>query len=403
MSAAPRACPPQPHECSMSEPVRFLNSFAHALSVMTLYPEGHPSRDSAIDTAYQELSDLTTSTQPPSFTFLGEDIIYGRLALRDLKEWSWGRRLAAAGIQRLEFERHVSRDEFESFLQEILARLTLSLIDTSEQRFARPLGVRFGAVGIRDQREETTEPLAIATLDVTLDEEAGMLAWLHDEVRARGSVPLIEAETVVRSLAVAMHGEANIVLPLLQLKEFDQYTTTHSLNVAVLAMGMAEFVGCAPAEVRKFGVAGLLHDIGKVRIPLEVLTKPGKLTPEERQLMNRHPADGAKTIIKTDPDLDVAAIVAYEHHVMLNGEGYPTFHYDRDCTLASRLVHVCDVYDALCTRRPYREAWTSDAATKYLQDRSGIEFDPELVEAFIRMLTISRPATVQAFAGQGAP
>ena len=403
MSAAPRACPPQPHECSMSEPVRFLNSFAHALSVMTLYPEGHPSRDSAIDTAYQELSDLTTSTQSPSFTFLGEDIIYGRLALRDLKEWSWGRRLAAAGIQRLEFERHVSRDEFESFLQEILARLTLSLIDTSEQRFARPLGVRFGAVGIRDQREETTEALAIATLDVTLDEEAGMLAWLHDEVRARGSVPLIEAETVVRSLAVAMHGEANIVLPLLQLKEFDQYTTTHSLNVAVLAMGMAEFVGCAPAEVRKFGVAGLLHDIGKVRIPLEVLTKPGKLTPEERQLMNRHPADGAKTIIKTDPDLDVAAIVAYEHHVMLNGDGYPTFHYDRDCTLASRLVHVCDVYDALCTRRPYREAWTSDAATKYLQDRAGIEFDPELVEAFIRMLTISRPATVQAFAGQGAP
>jgi putative nucleotidyltransferase with HDIG domain len=386
----------------MSEPVRFLNAFAHALSVMTLYPEGHPSRDSAIDAAYQELSDLTTSAQPPSFTFLGEDIIYGRLALRDLKDWSWGRRLAAAGIQRLEFERRITRDEFESFLQEILARLTLSLIDTSEQRFSRPLGVRFGAVGIRDEAEESAEPLAIATLDVTLDEEAGMLAWLQDEVRARGSVPLLEAETVVRSLAVAMHGEANIVLPLLQLKEFDQYTTTHSLNVAVLAMGVAEFVGCTAPEVRKIGVAGLLHDIGKVRIPIEVLTKPGKLTPAERQLMNRHPVDGAKTIIKTDAGLDLAAVVAYEHHVMLNGDGYPTFHYDRDCTLASRLVHVCDVYDALCTRRPYREAWTSDESTKYLEERSGMEFDPELVGAFIRMLRASQTATLRTISRAGA-
>ncbi|HET7372364.1 MAG TPA: HD domain-containing phosphohydrolase [Gemmatimonadaceae bacterium] len=373
----------------MSEPVRFLNSFAQSLSVMTLYPEGHPSREAAIDAAYQELNDLTTSAQPPSFTFLGEDVIYGRQALRELKEWSWGRRLTAAGVQRLEFERRVSRDEFEGFLQEILARLTLSLIDTSEQRSARPLGVRFGAVGMREQTEEQDEPLAIATLDVTLDEEAGMLAWLHDEVRSRGSIPLIEAETVVRSLAVAMHSEAHIVLPLLQLKEFDQYTTTHSLNVSVLAMGVAEILGCSPAEVRRIGVAGLLHDIGKIRIPLEVLTKPGKLTAEERQLMNRHPADGARTIIKTDADLDVAAVVAYEHHIMLNGGGYPTLHYDRACTLASRLVHVCDVYDALCTRRPYRDAWSSDAAKAYLDERAGIEFDRDLVAAFLKMLRLS--------------
>jgi putative nucleotidyltransferase with HDIG domain len=183
---------------------------------------------------------------------------------------------------------------------------------------------------------------------------------------------------------------------LLQLKEFDQYTTTHSLNVSVLAMGVAEFVGCTPAEVRTIGVAGLLHDIGKIRVPLEVLTKPGKLTPAERQLMNRHPVDGAKTIIKTDAGLELAAVVAYEHHVMLNGGGYPTFHYDRDCTLASRLVHVCDVYDALCTRRPYREAWTSEAAAKYLEERSGIEFDRELVVAFMRMLGASRSTTIQA-------
>jgi HD-GYP domain-containing protein (c-di-GMP phosphodiesterase class II) len=379
----------------MSEPASFLNSFAHALSVMTLYPEGHPARESAIDSSYQDLSDLTTAAErPPSFTFLDDEIIYGRQALRDLKHWSWGRRLTAAGVQRLEFERQVSRDEFESFLQEILARLTLSLIDTSEQRQVRSLGVRFGAVGLQNEPNASTEPIAVATMDFKLDEEADTLRWLQSEVQSRGSIPLLEAETLVCSLAVAMHRDAQIVLPLVQLKEFDQYTTTHSLNVSVLSMGVGEAIGCSPAEVRMFGIAGLLHDIGKIRIPLEVLTKPGKLTPEERLLMNKHPADGARVIIQTDGDLDLPAVVAYEHHIMLDGGGYPTLHYNRACTLASRLVHVCDVYDALCTKRPYRDAWTSAAAEAYLQERAGIEFDPDLVDAFLKMLRQSVCASV---------
>jgi len=82
----------------MSEPIAFLNAFAHALSVMTLYPEGHPSRESAIDATYEQLSDLTSGGQRPSFTFLDDEVIYGREALRDLKGWPWGRRLTAAGI-----------------------------------------------------------------------------------------------------------------------------------------------------------------------------------------------------------------------------------------------------------------------------------------------------------------
>ena len=199
-------------------------------------------------------------------------------------------------------------------------------------------------------------------------------------------MPLAEAEAVVRSLAVAMHGDRQIMLPLLQLKEFDQYTTTHSMNVAVLSMALAEFLGLAAADVRGFGIAGLLHDIGKVKIPLEVLTKPGKLTDEERALMNEHPAAGARMLLEVEEDLDLAVVVAYEHHIMINGGGYPVLHYARDCHHASKLVHVCDVYDALRTRRPYREAWSFEKTLGYLQERSGLEFDPELCGAFIRMM-----------------
>jgi putative nucleotidyltransferase with HDIG domain len=372
----------------MSDPAGFLNSFAHALAVMVLYPEGHPSRERAIDAAYQLLEGITASAERPVFTFLGDEVVYGRDALRELKDWEWSRRLVAAGIQRLEFERRVSRDEFESFLQEILARLTLSAIDTSESRQMRPLGIRFGAVGIQGQSdlEDAAATRALATLDLTLNEEVETLHWLQHEVESRGAVPLMEAEAVVRSLSVAMHSDRRMVLPLLQLKEFDQYTTTHSLNVAVLSMGLAESLGLAPGEVRAYGIAGLLHDIGKTRIPLELLTKPGKLTDDERRIINTHPVDGARIIMESDEDLEVAAVVAYEHHIMLNGGGYPALHYRRGCTLASRLVHVCDVFDALRTKRPYRDAWESERATAYLAERAGTEFDPDLVTAFVAML-----------------
>jgi putative nucleotidyltransferase with HDIG domain len=250
----------------------------------------------------------------------------------------------------------------------------------------RGLGVRFGSVGLQGVDDIDKQPTNVATLDVGLTDEAETLRWMQSEVVSKGTVPLLEAEAVVRSLSVAMHGDRHIVLPLLQLKEFDQYTTTHSLNVAVLSMALAESLGCGPKEVRAYGVAGLLHDIGKIKIPLEILTKSGMLTPEERALMQQHPADGARIIIQSEENLDMAAVVAYEHHIMLNGRGYPAMHYPRECTLASRLVHVCDVYDALRTKRPYRDAWPADLTENYLEERAGVEFDPDLVTAFLGIL-----------------
>ena len=370
----------------MSDPVKFLTTFAQALAGMALYTENHPARAKGIDVAYQELQDLQRDTPRPLFTFLGDEVVFGRLPLRDLRSWDWSARLAQAGIQRLEFEDRVSRDEFEDFLDQVLARLTLSAIDTSEARQFKRSSIKFGVVGVKGEVEHEAEPLQTATLQFSLGEEAETIRWLHDEVKQHETLPLAEAEAVVRSLSVAMHGDQQMIMPLLQLKQFDQYTTTHSLNVSVLTMALAEFLGMGGNDVRAFGVAGLLHDLGKVRIPIEVLTKTGKLTPDERQLMNQHPAEGARLILESEEKLDLAAVVAYEHHIMLNGLGYPPIHFRRACHQASNLVHVCDVYDALRTRRPYREAWPVDQVLPYLEGRAGLEFDPELVKAFIQMM-----------------
>src|SRR5438046_9336237 len=121
---------------------------------MTLYGAGHPARERAIDDAFQELHDLQSAAPHALFTFLGDEIVFGNLPLRELKAWDWSRRLAQAGIERLEFEDQVGREEFAGFLDEVLARLTLSAIDTSEARQLRRSSIKYGAVGVRGEVEQ---------------------------------------------------------------------------------------------------------------------------------------------------------------------------------------------------------------------------------------------------------
>src|SRR3989475_10519230 len=186
---------------------------------------------------------------------------------------AWRRQGSSVSSSRIAWGGKTSR----RFLAEVLARLTLSAIDTSEARQLRRSSIRYGTVGVRGETEQGAE-VPTATIRYSLGEEADTVRWFQDEVKTRGVLPLTEAEAVVSSLSLAMHGSRHILIPLLQLKEFDQYTTTHSMNVAVLAMALAEFLGLGARDVRNFGIAGLLHDIGKVRIPLEILTKPGRFT-----------------------------------------------------------------------------------------------------------------------------
>jgi putative nucleotidyltransferase with HDIG domain len=374
----------------MSDPIRFLVSFGQAVSTMALYNDGHPARERAVDRSYRCLQDLQQHDPNPRFSFLGEETIYQETALRELGDWEWGTRLAQAGVQRIELDTNVTREQYEEFLEEMMARITLSFIDSAEARPNRPTGIKVGSLGIRGETRELQEtldaPAPVATISYSLGEEAASIQSMHKEVLQRGKLPLAEAEAVVRSLSMAMHGDQEMILPLLQLREFDEYTTTHSLNVSVLVMALAESLGLAPQDVRTFGVAGLLHDLGKVHIPQDILNKPGKLTDQERQVMQHHPVAGAKMIIESGRRLDLAAAVAHEHHIMINGKGYPTHHYRRDCHKASKLVHVCDVYDALRTRRPYRDAWEAERVLTYLEERAGTEFEPEAANAFVSMM-----------------
>ncbi len=365
----------------------FLTAVAQAISTMSLYEEGHPARERAVDTAYERALQLQEEIARPEFTFLGRETVLNGRPLADLKSWEWASRLDAGGVQRLEFLGPVDRGDMDLFLDAVRARLAGAAVDTAEVRQTRIGTLRYGLVGIagHDATEEREE-MATATLTYTLREEAETVRWLHDELKSERELQMVEAEAIVASLSVAMHAEQEFLVPLLRLKEYDQYTTTHALNVAVLSMALAEYIGLAPREVRAFGISGLLHDLGKVNIPDDILNKPGKLTDQEREIMQAHPADGARIILTSEKHLDLAAVVAYEHHIMFNGCGYPSLSHPRQCHQASDLVHICDVFDALRTDRPYRDAWPAPKALALIQDNAAIEFHPGLARSFLEMM-----------------
>lgn len=257
---------------------------------------------------------------------------------------------------------------------------------TAPARGSIQTGPRFVADGRSPLRARVNA--VIEALEYTgLGEEMAAVIYLHEEVAAGRAIPMAEATSIVQSLTVIMHRGNAMRLPLLTPRTSAEYAITHACNVAMLSIGLSDALGLTDTDTRAIGAAALLHDIGNAKFPQELLTKSGGLTAEERQQIERHPVEGARILSAHGPGNSLAATVAYEHHVWFNGEGgYPHLKFPRAAHYASRIVHVCDIYDALRSRRPYREALPRERAMEIVSSLAGVELDPAIVSAFADML-----------------
>jgi putative nucleotidyltransferase with HDIG domain len=160
------------------------------------------------------------------------------------------------------------------------------------------------------------------------------------------------------------------------------------VNVSILTMGQARALGVDGPLLREFGLAALMHDIGKVKTPLEVLNKPDKLTEQEFTVMKRHVVDGAE-ILRATPDIPaLAPVVAFEHHLRLDGTGYPHEVKRASLNLGTMLCSIADVYDAMRSQRAYQQAFPSDRILEVLKRSDGQQFDQHLVRRFAQLVGI---------------
>jgi putative nucleotidyltransferase with HDIG domain len=390
----------------------FLTTLWRYFSAASLYRSDHPHRRALVAEVHRSLTDLLSFDPRPSFSILEGEVVYADSPLRELRAAGWPARLEEAHVGRLEFRRGIERDEVAALLEAIEERLRGEGAEAtgSPPGAATPdaptfqlAHARFGPLGFRDPDAEGRGQHDLG--GVKLAEEAGALEWLHEEAGETGAVPVAETLAIVQSLSVGMHGAQRLIAPFLTLKETDQYTAGHCINVAILAMSLAEEMGLPAVAVRGIGAAGLLHDVGKVTVPSDILNKPGRLTDEERAVIERHPVEGCRILLDSGDEMALPAVVAYEHHIGSEGGGYPRTRFPRTTMLASRLVQVCDFYDALRTRRRYRAPLPAETVVGILRENAGTHLDPDLVEPFVSMIERWDPATLldEEIGNGGAP
>ena len=194
--------------------------------------------------------------------------------------------------------------------------------------------------------------------------------------------------TAARQLIDAVLQDPSALAALTTIQRYDMYTFAHSVNVSILALCIGTRLRLQWTALEELGIAGLLHDIGKVTIPHEVLVKPGDLTREELATVQNHPVEGAK-ILQNIPGMGpVPPVVAYEHHMRINGAGYPIQRAGQTIAGASRITAVSDCYDAMTAVRPYRPALAPDQVLRQIGRLAGSHYDPAIVRELIGALGI---------------
>ena len=178
------------------------------------------------------------------------------------------------------------------------------------------------------------------------------------------------------------------------MRTYDNYTFTHMVNVSILTMGQARALGIDGRLLREFGLSALMHDIGKVRTPKDILDKPDRLTDAEFEIMRRHTVDGAE-ILRRTPEMPVLApVVAFEHHLRIDGTGYPAGARRQRLNLGTMMCSIADVYDAMRSQRAYQQSYPSERILAVLQRNAGPQFDPNLVRRFVQLLGIYPPGNL---------
>ena len=372
----------------MKSVMTFLTALGQAFSAQSLYSEQHPMQRTALTRLQTALLNVLKEGTL-RLSFLENEVVAGATPISEMRGWEWGNKLWAVGVQRLEVAADPvpTMDDLRTMLTSIRERLAGAPGPGSAWSHR---GIRHGPLSVAAAEKSEESSLIDAIADglafIGLGAEVTAVGFIHDEVNAGRKIPMVEVDGIVRALAVTIRREQGVLLPLLDIRNFDEYTTSHCCNVAMLSMGLSDHLGLSDADTRAIGTAALLHDIGKTMIPNELLTKPGKLTPEERLVIQAHPVEGAKLLTARGLGNSLAATVAYEHHIWFNGKGgYPLLKYPRETHFASRIVHVSDIYDAISSKRPYHDAWPRDKALALIKSLAGAELDPQITEAFLAM------------------
>jgi HD-GYP domain-containing protein (c-di-GMP phosphodiesterase class II) len=368
-----------------------------ARRAVRFYPEDHPAVQEAVDGLMHSIAEYHAEGVDIPLTFFEDELLLGEQTLPEDSVLfdQLIRDMTSIGAGSIIFERGLDTAE--------LARALLVLA-ADEQQVEAAGGldsllegaglehILTEAVHVLDDRGEGPqgEDAARAAYGSALD----LLRDLEMALRRGHTAHAGSTRTVVRSLVENVLSNRFAMLELSGLKDYDEYTFYHSINVAILALALGAKVTQDRRFLNSLGAGALMHDVGKMTVEGSILNKPGALTPEEWAEMRMHPVHGAE-LVAMMPGLDKAAVVVVlEHHMRLDGRGYPSARAHHGQHLASRIVSVADAFDAMTSQRSYSAARLPDDAMSVLVENVGTAFDEDLVRLFVTMMGVYPPRSV---------
>lgn len=275
----------------------------------------------------------------------------------------------------------------------------------------KPSGLRklFGRKPPKKIKAEAQRPLPrkrvtyINKVDIGKEMETAVIRFEEAQQTAKSimsglrvgrTLDLNNARAVVNSCVESVLRNESALLMLTKIKHQDEYTAEHCINVAILAAAFGKHLGLLEGEIRSLALCGMLHDVGKTRIPDQILNKPGALTPKEFEVMRHHTTHGRTILMGTSQSLNAAVDVAFSHHERMDGSGYPRGLQAQQIPYFGKIIGIVDTYDAITSNRVYDRGRASMQALEIIHKHRGSQFDPELAEAFIQMIGIYPPGSI---------
>jgi HD-GYP domain-containing protein (c-di-GMP phosphodiesterase class II) len=364
----------------------FVRCTVIAVSNGSLYSGDHPQVNRLCQKALMYLNESMAGQS--AITFMGIDgaiICEGEPIEDNLFLSRFAQILKTNGVEHVEVDRGVTLHELHTFTTRLIKKKEASGIPASTSH------IRLGKIEVAQTRSPAKdlpikgekEKSDLFDLSVA---ELEQLKEIYNEVHNQKTLRVMGIKEIVTALVEAVKQEAIPFMVLVPLRNLDEYTFTHSINVCILNLCQAMALGIEGQSLHDIGIAALLHDIGKLFIPSEILNKPGKLDEAEWALIQQHPIRGAQYLIDIPGISRLASVTAFEHHMKFNYGGYPKISVNWKQNLCSQMTTISDFFDALHTNRSYRSSLEADQIAAIMHDRSGIDFNPALIKNFFKIL-----------------
>ena len=324
--------------------------------------------------------------------FLDDDVVVNDVRLRRGSANMAGllRDMRERKVEKITFARGVEVADIRALMDELADRVSRTSVDA--RLTAR--GVRRIVVSKVAVEDEEGEPVGLEAAKQMYSKAVTSAETIWAATKAGNQPDPADARGIIDSLSRLVYQDRTSLLALTALKRHDNYTFTHMVNVAALSMAMARSLDLEGPMLREFGFAALMHDIGKVHTPLEILNKPDKLTEEEYKIMKQHVVDGAHVLRRTPETPALAPVVAFEHHLKQDLSGYPENIGSRKLNLCTMVVSVVDVFDALRSNRAYRAGLATDRIKHIMGQQDGTAFNRTLLRRFVNLMGLFPIGTV---------